>query len=212
MAQVANIGAAPARPRRTQEERSTAMRAALLDATIDCLVEYGYANTTTTRVVERAGVSRGAQVHHFPTKSELVAEAVRHLAAKRAAELGPAIEGLPSGRKRVAAVLDALWATHTGPLFAASLELWVAARTDPELRARLREVERDVSTMVHGAAATVFGTSASANPAGVRAAVETALAAMRGLALLRSQTDARELESSWRAVRGQLLTLFDALD
>jgi len=49
----------------------------LLDATIDCLVEEGYSGTTTTRVVERAGLSRGAQVHHFPTKSQLVAEAVR---------------------------------------------------------------------------------------------------------------------------------------
>lgn len=66
---------------RTQEERSAATRAALLDATVACLVDYGYASLTTTRVVERAGVSRGAQVHHFPTKAQLVTEAVRHLAA-----------------------------------------------------------------------------------------------------------------------------------
>src|SRR5215468_6574679 len=69
---------------RTQEERSAAMRERLLDATIDCLVEYGYSGTTTTRVAERAGVTRGAQVHHFPTKTDLVTAAVRHLATKRA--------------------------------------------------------------------------------------------------------------------------------
>src|SRR5438045_9398121 len=68
--------------RRTQAERTASTRAALLDATIDCLVEYGYAHLTTTRVVERAGVSRGAQVHHFPTKAELVSEAGRPLAGK----------------------------------------------------------------------------------------------------------------------------------
>lgn len=71
------------RPRRTQEERSATTRALLLDATIDCLIEFGYANTTTARVAERAGVSRGAQVHHFTTKTALLAEAIRHLAVKR---------------------------------------------------------------------------------------------------------------------------------
>jgi AcrR family transcriptional regulator len=57
--------------RRTQEERRAATRGALLDATIDCLVEYGYHGVTTSRVAERAGVSRGAQVHYFPTKTDL---------------------------------------------------------------------------------------------------------------------------------------------
>ena len=75
--------AQPKPRRRTQEERRTATRGALLDATIDCLIEYGYGGVTTTRVVERAGVSRGAQVHHFPTKAVLVSEALRHLAEKR---------------------------------------------------------------------------------------------------------------------------------
>ncbi|MDT5024109.1 MAG: hypothetical protein QOE61_535, partial [Micromonosporaceae bacterium] len=53
--------------RRTQEQRSAEMRVRLLDATIECLVEYGYAGTTTPRVAEKAGVTRGAQVHHFPS-------------------------------------------------------------------------------------------------------------------------------------------------
>ena len=87
------------RRRRTQEERRTATRGALLDATIDCLIEYGYGGVTTTRVVERAGVSRGAQVHHFPTKAVLVAEALRRLAARRAAENLQRVPKLPpSGR------------------------------------------------------------------------------------------------------------------
>ena len=59
--------AAPA-ARRTQQQRSDETRAALLDATIICLHEVGYAGTSTTLVSERAGVSRGAQTHHFPTK------------------------------------------------------------------------------------------------------------------------------------------------
>src|SRR5437764_3220914 len=71
--------------RRTQAQRSASTRAALLDATITSLVEVGYANTTTTGIAERAGVSRGAQMHHFPTKADLVASAIEHLADKRVA-------------------------------------------------------------------------------------------------------------------------------
>ncbi|MGA8126368.1 MAG: helix-turn-helix domain-containing protein, partial [Mycobacterium sp.] len=58
------------RVRRTQAERSAAMRTRLLDATIECLVSYGYAGTTTPRVAERAGVTRGAQIHHFRSKED----------------------------------------------------------------------------------------------------------------------------------------------
>jgi len=78
--------AAPRR-RRTQDERSSAMRERLLDATIECLVEYGYTGTTVTRIADRAGVTRGAQVHHFRTKDDLVTAAVKHLAG-RSAEFG----------------------------------------------------------------------------------------------------------------------------
>ena len=63
------------------------MRARLLEATVDCLVERGFAGTSTTLVSERAGVSRGAQLHHFPTKNTLVVAAVEHLTEVRGAEL-----------------------------------------------------------------------------------------------------------------------------
>ncbi len=51
-----------------QEERSAETRRRLLDATVACLFERGYAGTTTTELARRAGVSRGAQMHHFPKK------------------------------------------------------------------------------------------------------------------------------------------------
>src|SRR3954447_11030065 len=106
------------------------MRERLLEATISCLVEYGYAGTTVTRIADRAGVTRGAQVHHYRTKDDLVTAAVRHLAGKSAAfgwgELARAIEA----DDVVGALLDALWELHKGPIFTATVELWVAARTD----------------------------------------------------------------------------------
>src|SRR2546423_4120367 len=133
------VASADGKPkRRSQQERRAATSAVLLDATLDTLIEYGYASVTTTRLVERAGVSRGAQVHHFPTKSLLVSEAIGHLAQRRAEELLRSAKALPEGGvERLDAVLDLLWASHSGRLFQAALEIWVAARTDAGLRASL---------------------------------------------------------------------------
>ncbi len=129
-------------PRRSQAERSAATRDALLDATIACLVEDGYAKTTTSRVAERAGVSRGAHLHHFQTRQALVAAAMERLAERRGAELLAAAEDLPQGRERLVQGLDLLWASYANPLFQAALDLWSHARTDADLRERLVPVER----------------------------------------------------------------------
>ena len=121
----------PSPPCRSQAERSSATREALLDATIACLVEDGYANTTTSRVAERAGVSRGAHLHHFQTRQALVAAAMERLAERRGADLLAAAENLPEGRERLVQGLDLLWSSYANPLFQAALDLWTHARTDP---------------------------------------------------------------------------------
>jgi len=195
--------------RRTQEERRSSTRAALLDATIDCLVEYGYAATTTTRIVERAGVSRGAQVHHFPTKAELVAEAVRRLAERRLTEIRDQVAALPQGRKRTGATLDLIWNQHSGPLFAATMELWVAGRTDPQLRASLIPVEREVIELVREVTAEQLPDSTP--KAALDSLVTTVITLILGLGvqteLLQSE---RAAEASWRAVRSQLIVMVEA--
>jgi AcrR family transcriptional regulator len=128
--------------RRTQEERSAETRERLLDATLACLIEEGYAHTTTTRVCERAGLSRGAQVHHFRRKSDLVISAVAHLAARQAHELRKRAESLPEDGDRVERLIDSIVELFAEPIFYAALELWTAARTDPELLESVLEFER----------------------------------------------------------------------
>src|SRR3954451_4672191 len=120
----------PGRPRRNQAERSATTRQALLDATLECLVRDGYANTTTARVAERAGVSRGAHLHHFQTRDALLAAAADHLTAKRGEHLLAAADELPDGPDRIARGLDLLWASYANPLYHASLDLWIQGRTD----------------------------------------------------------------------------------
>jgi AcrR family transcriptional regulator len=196
--------------RRTQAERRATTRAALLDATIECLVEDGYQGATTTRIVERAGVSRGAQVHHFPTKAELVAEAVLHLAERRSDEFIEEVGALSArGRHRFEAILDLLWRIHAGQLFAATAELWVAARTDPDLRARLVDVEREMASRVATNIGELF--PELSRQRAFREGVETALAAMRGLALLGFVNGEREIERRWPPVRRSLVVALDDL-
>src|SRR5215470_12505645 len=84
-----------ARPPRTQQQRRDETRRALLDAAVESLIEVGFARTTTLEVQRRAEVSRGALLHHFPSKAELLVAAVDHLAEKRAAEMKAFASQLP---------------------------------------------------------------------------------------------------------------------
>jgi AcrR family transcriptional regulator len=120
--------------RLTQPERVEMMRNRLLDATIDCLAEAGYAGFSTNDVVRRAGVSRGALAHHFPAKAYLVAAAADRLIELRAAEFRARFGAIPEPRRTVAKALDMLWTFFDDLSYHALLELIVAARSDDELR------------------------------------------------------------------------------
>src|SRR5690349_16773358 len=119
--------------RRTQSERTAETGEALLDAAVACLVELGYANTTTREVAIRAGVSRGAQTHHFPSKAELVAAAIEHVFDQQARRFRDAFAALPEEQRTLDHAVELLWEIVSGPSYAAILEVTVAGRTDPEL-------------------------------------------------------------------------------
>jgi AcrR family transcriptional regulator len=172
-----------------QEERTRAMRARLLEATIESLVECGWAGTSTTVVSQRAGVSRGAQLHHFPTKNALVVAAVEHLSDARRAELRTAAATLPRGRRRTRAVLGVLAEHFTSPIFTAALELWVAARTDAQLLAAVGPLEQRVGREVHRL--TVDLLSVDESRPGTRELVQATLDLVRGLGLANTISDDR---------------------
>ena len=127
-------------PRRTQAERTAATRARLLDATLQSLAELGWARTSTTEVARRAGVSRGAQVHHFPTKADLVVAAIERLFERRLNEFRAAFVDLPEDGRTTDNAIDMLVHIMQGSSFAAWLEVIVAARTDEALRRELEPV------------------------------------------------------------------------
>lgn len=168
-----------------QEERTRLMRARLLEATVEVLLERGFANTTTTLVSERAGVSRGAQLHHFPTKNELVVAAVAHVMEGRAEELRAAVadhRGAATGQ-----ILRMLGEYFASPGFKAALELWVAARTDPDLHAVVAPFERHLGRETHRLTVDLLG--ADESRPGVRELIQATLDLCRGLGLADTLSD-----------------------
>lgn len=106
-----------------------------------------------------------------------------------------------SPRRRARVILDRVWEAHTSPLFEAAIELFVAARTDPELRVSLSVVEQDVAQAVAAVGPGLFPEIAFRET--FRTDVETTIAAIRGMALLRFVDDPAEIDRRWLAVKGR---------
>jgi AcrR family transcriptional regulator len=191
--------------RRTQAERRAVTRTALLDATIDCLVEDGYARTSTRRIAERAGVTLGAVHHHFGSKVGLLGEARRYITTKWSEELLSSlpIEELPDATRHEV-MLDHAWESYKGRYFQAALELVVAARTDPELRETGADAIRHLSRW-NEVGAPVSVPELAGQP-GLVELMETFQATMRGLALLTFGTNT-DPDAAWPATRAHLLAL-----
>lgn len=187
--------------RRPQAERSAATRQLLSDAAIELLIERGWAATTAVAVCERAGVTRGALLHHFPNLSALLAYALESLYEDFVPDRRPT-------PMTVSDVLDAIWTATSDRRFKAVLEAWSAAGNDPELAQEL------------GPAIGRFSKLVSPNSAGVRsrlrdpeakALVLTAREAMLGLALGRACSSGRALRHE-RLVLDRLRAEADAID
>ncbi|TGB08324.1 TetR/AcrR family transcriptional regulator [Streptomyces sp. MZ04] len=175
------MGVVTAADRSPKQDRSRATRQRLLEAAVSCLAEHGWAGSTVSVVAERAGVSRGAAQHHFPTREDLFTAAVEYVAEQRST----ALRELAAQDR--AAVVTALVDLYTGPLFRAALHLWVAASNEPQLGARVTELETRVGRETHRMAVELLG--ADESRPGVRETVQGLLDMARGLGLANLLTD-----------------------
>ncbi|WP_354643961.1 TetR/AcrR family transcriptional regulator [Kitasatospora camelliae] len=174
--------------RAPQQDRSRATRRRLLEAAVECLAELGWQGSTVAVVAERAGVTRGAAQHHFPTREDLFTAAVEHVAAERLAAVRADGEALPrAGAARTEAVVGMIVRLYTGPLFRAALHLWVTAATEEPLRERILSLENHIGREAHRAAVEFLGVDESAQ--GVRETVQATLDMARGLGLANLLTD-----------------------
>jgi AcrR family transcriptional regulator len=190
-----------------QQERSRATRQRLLGAAVESLAEVGYAATTVSVVATRAGVSRGAAQHHFPTRADLFAAAVEYMTEVRLAEIRAHAGALPSGPGRTEAIVGMLADMYTGPLFRAALHLWVAASTEEALRTQIVRLEAHVGRQAHRALLEVL--DVSERTPGVRETVQGVLDLARGLGLADLLTDdsarRRGVVRQWSRILDQAL-------
>jgi AcrR family transcriptional regulator len=174
--------------REPQQDRSRATRARLLEAAITCLADLGYPASTVAVVAARAGVSRGAAQHHFPTRDALFTAALEHVTHVRTEELRRELGDLSGGRRpTTAAVVDMTFALYSGTLFRAALALWVAAASEPALREQIVPLEARIGREIHRVVVGLLGVDESR--AGVRETVQATLDLARGLGLANLLTD-----------------------
>ena len=174
--------------RRTQAERTAETTAKLLEATAECLAERGYANTSTTEICRRAGVSRGAMLHHFPSKAVLVAAACEHIFDRRVEEFRDIITRVPQGGDRLAAAIDITWQTAKSDTYSAWYELIMAGRTDPDLRPHVALVAARMAETARATWNELFEPFPASDPAEAAlydAAPELLFAVLDGLAMTR---------------------------
>lgn len=169
---------APAR--RTQRERRDETRSKLLDATLACLGELGYARTTTPEIVQRAGVSQGALFKHFASKAALLSAAVEQLFGELVGSYEQTFVQLPRDASHA---FDLLWAFFTGPKLSLAFELYLAARTDEALRGALEPVVRAHRARLIAHARVLFPEAAKAPD--FDAFIDLMMVAMEGLVVER---------------------------
>jgi AcrR family transcriptional regulator len=197
-------GAEAARKRRTQSERREATRQSLLYAATDCLVEVGYARTTTRRIAARASVTPGALQHHFGSKADLLRSTVPHIRSRWAGEILAHRPAAGSVKERHEQLLDLMWSLYRGPLFKAMLELAVGARTDPEFADHLAGAHEEM-IRITAAGIPILYPEYAERPE-MLPLVLTGQATMRGLVLI-GHTGDGDPDAIWPSTRAHILAL-----
>jgi AcrR family transcriptional regulator len=168
--------------KQTQQERSEISRRRVLDAAVDILSAEGYSATSTLRIQQAAGVSRGRLLHQFPSRDLLLVAAVQHLAASRIDDLRHRVDWSDDPLTRIDQAVDTMWSTYHQPYFWAATELWLAARSNSELRQALQPEERRLGRLLRESTDAFFGAELSRQPS-YRPVREVLIAAMRGIAM-----------------------------
>ena len=170
-----------------------------------CLAEVGWSASTVALVAERAGVSRGAAQHHFPTREALFIAAVEHVSQGRERELRGRFDGVSGPIPTTHEVVELVIESYTGPMFRAALALWTASASEPELREQVVPLEVHIGRQIHRLTVDLLGVDET--EPGVREMVQATLDLARGLGLANLLTDDRERR---RRIVAQWAQMLDA--
>ncbi len=173
-------------------DRSAAMRQRLIGAAVACLNRVGFAATTTELVRREAGVSRGAMLHHFPTKVDLVMAVAEHAAVAQDAHVRHRLSEFSEGLDRYLAITQATWEATCQPPAIALIEIIVASRSDTHLGERLRSVVERFETQQREDVWAVASETGVRDRDAVERMIRLHAAALRGLVMERLFTGQRE--------------------
>ena len=193
---------APTRPRRrTQAERSSETRRILLETTIRCLYTHGYAATTTLLVAHEAGLSRGAMLHQFPTRVDLMMFVVQSVFDDEVAVYDARLAAIPDPKERMYAFPEIVWEVLSRPSGVAVLEILQGSRSDPDLTERLAPLQAEIERNALALLGRWFGDAGN----GSKALMRLVVWAVRGLSIARVLApDPDEIEKSVTLLRRML--------
>jgi AcrR family transcriptional regulator len=144
-------------PPNKHQEKSLRTRALLLDAAIESLVDVGYGNASIADIAARAGVTRGAQVHHFRTRTELFAQVIEHVADRQREALQQRVETLPAASSPAEVLVELVEATFSGKFGKAAVELYVNIANNTDLRRDMLRTQHQLTVELLDTCARLIG-------------------------------------------------------
>lgn len=188
--------------RRTQAERREETSGRAIDAAIKCLYRDGYSATTTISVAAEAGISRGALLHHFPTKVDLIEAVALEVVRRSQRRRRDFITAQPRGLPRFAAITEASWETLQEPAAMTLLEILMASRGDQELAERLPAVMETMSEWQRAGSREIAHDVGFTDDARLDAMNMLHQAAMRGLSIeLLFAEDRSQIDAAFELLR-----------
>jgi AcrR family transcriptional regulator len=191
-----------------RDRQREATRDRLVETGVELLITRGYTGTNTVAVQKEAGVSRGALLHHFPTRADLITAIIRRLLEMHETAAREALESAQPDADPVTRAITALNTVIRRPAYVAQMDLWTAARTDPDLAQLVSREERRAGSDLARVVNDLFGRSLTDHPR-YRAVAGLTVQILRGLALtdvLRGDAEtARRALDDWTEMVHDLL-------
>ena len=169
---------------RTQAERRTATRQALVEAAVRRLIAHGFAGATVRDIARESGVSPGAVQYHFKSKEDIAIAALSHVfeeVAVRLAAIDPRDTAIDERARRI---VDTLWEFYGGPRYFAAAEILMGTRQQAALHRRIRACRLSLAGAYRDMWDRLMGDTLL-DPPERRHLLQFVIATLRGLALLR---------------------------
>ncbi|EAR52695.1 putative transcriptional regulator [Oceanicola granulosus HTCC2516] len=193
---------------RPAQARSATTRRKLVQAALEVIYDVGFKSASTPEFSRRAGVSRGALLHHFPTRSDIIVAAMEELLRENTREIRQLAGAVAAQEISLGEFVEFLWQMFSGRFFFLSLEFINEARTDSELRGRMKPVVRDFHAALDGIWSE-FEKQAEGQPATTRVALNMTVCLVRGMGVQTVLKDDpayfRAILEAWKAILPQLL-------